>query len=286
MTHQHTIRNMVDISGRGLFLGQPVTVTFKPAPIDHGVVLYRVDGALGDRPHQIPAGVHNVAHWARRTVLGVGDFAVETCEHVLSAVAGLGIDNLRIDVAGPEMPMIDGSALAFVTALESVGLQDQGGIRRCFTITSGVTVGDDHAWIEASPGDENALTISYDLDYGLGVAIRPQIANYEFDVSDYASSIAPARTYVLESELQALQEDGLCLHLTPNELLVIGGRGPLAGKEYRFSDELARHKVLDIIGDLQLLGRPVRGRIRAYRSGHALNQELVRELASRLAANA
>ena len=282
--NQWTLRGEATIDGPGLFLGRPATVTFKPAPLDHGVALYRTDLVTDGQPARIPALVENVAYRARRTVLGSGAAAVETCEHVLSAAAGLGIDNLRVEVTGPELPMTDGSALPFVEALESAGLQEQDRPRRFLRIREPITVGTGEIWIQAMPSDDDVLSVSYDLDYGPNTPIRPHVATYELVAGSYVASIAPARTFVLESELLALQRDGLCRHLTPRELLVIGPDGPLGGLDYRFPDELARHKVLDIIGDLVLLGRPVVGRIRAYRSGHALNQALVREL-GRVVAN-
>ena len=281
--NQRTLRGVATIDGLGLFTGEPVTVSFMPAPLDHGVVLYRMDIVTDGEPVPIPALVRNVAYHARRTVLGSGAASVETCEHVLSAAAGLGIDNLRIEVSGPEMPMTDGSALPFVRTLESAGLQEQDGPRRFLRISEPLTVGNDEITIQAMPSDDDVLRVSYDLDYGPTVALRPQIVTHELAGSSYVAGIAPARTFVLERELKSLQGDGLCRHLTPRELLVVGPDGLLAGRDYRFPDEPARHKVLDIIGDLVLLGRPLKGRIHAYRSGHALNQALVRELYRTLA---
>lgn len=282
-TNQRTLHAEATIDGRGLFTGRPATVAFKPAPVDHGVVLYRMDSLAGGEPARIPARVEHVVHSARRTALRSGEAAIETCEHMLSAIAGLGVDNLRIEVSGPEVPMADGSALAFVRILESAGLQEQDGPRRVLTITKPLTVGTDEIMIQAMPSDDDVLSVSYDLDYGPTAPIPQQIVTYELGSASYVADIAPARTFVLEHELQSLQREGLCGHLTPRELLVIGPNGPLAGRDYRFPDEPARHKVLDVIGDLLLLGRPLRGRIRAYRSGHALNQALVRELARTLA---
>ena len=277
-TNQRTLRGEAGIDGYGLFTGRPVTVSFKPAPVDHGIVLYRTDIAADGHPARIPAIVQNVAYHARRTVLRSGDASVETCEHVLSAIAGLGIDNVRVEVMGPEMPMADGSALPFVRTLESAGLEEQDGLRRSLRITKPVAVANDRGRIDASPIEGDSLIVSYDLDYGPNVAFRPQIVTHSLHYAGYVSSIAAARTFVLDHEFQALQRDGLCTHLTPHELLVIGPDGPLGGMDYRFPNEHARHKVLDVIGDLVLLGRPLWGRIRAHRSGHALNQALVREL--------
>jgi UDP-3-O-acyl N-acetylglucosamine deacetylase len=281
--NQQTVRREATIGGRGLFTGHPVTVSFLPAPLDHGVVLYRMDTVSDGQPAPIPALVKNVAYRVRRTVLGSGGATVETCEHVLSAAAGLGIDNLRIEVWGPEMPMMDGSALPFVEALRSAGLQDQDGPRRFLRIAEPLTVGNDQVMVQALPTDDEVLSVSYDLDYGPIPPISPQVVTHELAPGSYVANIAPARTFVLEAELRAMQRDGMCRHLTPSELLVIGRDGPLGAMEYRYPDELARHKVLDVIGDLALLGRPLIGWIRAYRSGHALNQARVREVYRTLA---
>ena len=280
MTHEgkRTIGGDAELEGRGLFTGAHVRLRLRPAPPDHGLVLYRMDLTVDQRPLPIPVRGENVIYSQRRTMLKHGPASVETCEHVLGAVGALGIDNLRIEVWGPEMPITDGSALPFVIALRGAGIQQQEGERRApRTLPKPLTVGT-YPRIDVAPVEGQSLRVSYDLDYGPGSPIRPQCVDYELDAETFETAIAPARTYVLEEELVALQRDGLCLHLSPAELLVIGPDGPLGGKTYRFPDELARHKVLDIIGDLMLLRRPLAGHVRAYRSGHALNHALVREV--------
>jgi UDP-3-O-acyl N-acetylglucosamine deacetylase len=274
---QQTIGGDAELEGRGLFTGAHVRLRLRPAPTDHGLALHRMDLAADQGPQPIAVCGENVVYRQRRTMLRDGEASVETCEHVLSAVAALGIDNLRIEVWGPEMPMADGSALPFVVALQDAGIRQQEGERRPRTRLKPLTVGTDPR-IDVEPVEGRSLRVSYDLDYGPGSPIRAQCFSYELDAETFASAVAPARTFVLEEELAALQRQGWCRHLTPAELLVIGPHGPLGGMEYRFPDELARHKVLDIIGDLALLGRPLAGRIRAYRSGHALNHALVREV--------
>lgn len=272
---QQTIDGDAELEGRGLFTGAHVRLRLRPAPSDHGLVLYRMDLAADQGPQPIAVRSQNVIYRQRRTMLRQGAASVETCEHVLSAVTALGIDNLRIEVWGPEMPMADGSALPFVVALQDAGIRQQAGDRRTRMCLQPLTVGSEPR-IDVGPAEGRCLSVSYDLDYGPASPIRAQCFSYELDAETFASAVAPARTYVLEHELAALQRQGLCRHLTPDELLVIGPHGPLGGMEYRFPDEPARHKVLDIIGDLALLGRPLAGRVRAYRSGHALNQVLVR----------
>ena len=233
---------------------------------------------------RIAALVHNVTRRARRTTLRNGEVSIETCEHCLSALAGLAIDNAVVEVAGPEMPAGDGSARPFVDALLTAGIDEQDQPRHVLTLTQPITIEEGDAMIAALPADHPGMQVIYDLDYGENGPVPPQVHAFSLANGNYARQIAPARTYVLESEAEALQKAGLGKHLTPKEILVIGNDGPLGGNALRFDDELVRHKVLDLIGDLALVGAAIRGRIVAYRSGHALNHRLARQLSRMLAA--
>lgn len=277
---QRTLAGPVSIQGRGLFSGESVTLTLAPAPADHGIVLVRSD--LEPNPGAwIPAIARNVVHRRRRTALRSGPAAVETCEHLLSALAAMGVDNVRAEVSAQEMPMGDGSALPFVDAIEAAGLAELQASRQApFVLDRVVRLGDASAWIEASPSDDGTLTVSYSLDYGPGAPLNPQAFTYAVAEDSYSTEVAPARTFVVDGELEVLQAAGLCRHLSPAELMVVGNAGPRGGMAYRFVAEPARHKVLDIIGDLALLGAPMIVNVHGYRSGHALNQALVRRLAA------
>ena len=281
---QKTIRDEVSFEGVGLFMGRPATVRFRPAPVNHGVVFYRTDVTEGDAPVRIPALIQNVTKRARRTTLRNGDASIETCEHVLSAVAGLHLDNLIIEVNGPELPMGDGSSQPFVDVLAGAGLVEQDQPRLTYEIAEPITIEDGEAMIAALPADRPGMQVIYDLDYGSDGPVPPQVHAFNLLNGNYKGQIAPARTYVLEEEAKALQASGLGKHLTPRDLLVIGKEGPIGGNALRFDDELVRHKVLDLIGDLALLGCPIRGRIVAYRSGHSLNHRLARKLSQLVAA--
>jgi UDP-3-O-[3-hydroxymyristoyl] N-acetylglucosamine deacetylase/3-hydroxyacyl-[acyl-carrier-protein] dehydratase len=272
--YQHTIAKSVTVSGPGLFTGTPATVTFRAAPENHGVVFIRTD--LGNKP--VPALVHYVLKRSRRTTLRNGEASVETCEHCLSAAAGLGIDNLIAEISGPELPALDGSSLPYVQAFKEAGLVAGTAPRRRFVVTEPVIVKHDDALVAAVPSDEPLMQVLYDLNYGRHPVIGRQLAVFDFNTGDYERDIAPARTFVLESEVKALRDAGLGLHLTPMDVVVIGDQGPIGGNTFRFPDESARHKVLDLIGDLSLLGAPIQGRIIAHKSGHWLNQALVRRL--------
>ncbi len=278
MEQQQTIAGTATISGRGLFSGAPVTVTFKPAPANHGIVFVRKDA---NNTH-IPALVQNVVPRARRTSLRNGDVTVDTCEHCLSAVAGLRIDNLVIEVEGPELPGLDGSARPYFDVLEQAGLVSCDAPRFRMVVRQPVVVRQDSAMVAAVPSSEPEMQVLYELDYGRSSPIGRQLHAFDFTNGDYAHEIAPARTFVLEEEARMLRELGEGTHLTENDVLVIGCNGPLGSNPMRFEDEPVRHKIVDLIGDLYLLGAPIQGRIIAYKSGHALNHSLVRQLMRQL----
>ncbi len=274
MERQHTIANPVSLEGRGLFLGEQARLTFKPAPENHGIVFVRTD--LDNA--RIPALVSRVVKRARRTALRQDDATIDTCEHCLSAVAGHRIDNLVIEVSGPEVPALDGSAKPFYDAIESAGTREGNATRKRLVIREPVVVRQGDAVVAATPSDDPEVQLVYELDYANIQPIGRQLRVFDFEHGDYARDIAPSRTFVLEHEARLLRQEGLGSHLTEDEVLVIGERGPLGSNTFRFDDEPVRHKLLDLIGDLYLLGAPIQGRIVAYKSGHALNHLLVRKL--------
>jgi UDP-3-O-[3-hydroxymyristoyl] N-acetylglucosamine deacetylase/3-hydroxyacyl-[acyl-carrier-protein] dehydratase len=270
-TRQHTLAGPVTVSGKGLLLGEDATITIQPAPPDHGIVFERTDVSP---PVQIPALVHNIASRARRTTLALSNTSIETIEHCMSALAGLRIDNALIKVAGPEMPCGDGSAAPFADPIVEVGVVEQDAPRRVFRITEPILVEDGDAMIAAMPSQEDELRVIYDLDYGSNShRIKRQIQTYASGNGDYRRDLAPARTYSLKEEAQALWDRGMCRHLTPHDVLVIGDDGPI-DNEYRYDDEPVRHKIVDLLGDLYLVGCEVHGRLLAYKSGHELNRRL------------
>jgi len=274
---QKSIAGEVSVSGRGLFTSTPATLTFKPAPVGHGIVFVRTDLS---RPVRIPALVQHVTKRSRRTAIKSGADAVETIEHCMSAVAGLGIDNLEIAVSGPEVPGMDGSSLPFVEALVKAGIVEQPAERQFLTITAPLEVHDGGATIIAAPPTAEEFQIFYDLDYGTIEPIKQQLFAYELD-GRYSSEIAPARTFVTKAEAEMLRSRGLGTHLRAGDVLVLDTTGPI-DTEYRFPNECVRHKVLDLIGDMYLLGCPIRGKIVAHKSGHSLNHALVRRLTQML----
>jgi UDP-3-O-[3-hydroxymyristoyl] N-acetylglucosamine deacetylase/3-hydroxyacyl-[acyl-carrier-protein] dehydratase len=274
MDLQQTIQQPATLQGRGLFHGEHARLTFKPAPPNHGVLFVRMDaGAV-----TIPAQVEHVVKRARRTTLKSGDISIDTCEHCLSALAGLGIDNVRVEIEGPEVPAVDGSARPFLDALLEAGIEQSEEARHRLVVREPVMVRQNDAMACAMPSDDAAPQLVYELDYGEAGPLGRQLQVFDFASGDYAEQIAPSRTFVLEEEAKRLRTHGIGTHLAAEDVLVIGQDGPIGDNTLRFADEPVRHKMLDLIGDLYLLGSPIQGRITAYKSGHALNHKLVREL--------
>ncbi len=280
MKNQRTISREVEFEGRGLFTGEPVTMRVRPGEPHSGIWFVRTDQSP---PIRIAARVENVSKRARRTSLRNGTVDIETVEHCLGACAGLGLDNLQIELNAHEVPAMDGSSLPFVQQLRAGGISEQDAVREAFVVSEVVRVTEGDAELIALPPLDprsQILEISYDLDYGSEGPIGRQMYRAAITPESFEANIAPARTFVLEREAEELRAAGLGAHLTYDDLLVIGKDGPIENR-YRFPDECVRHKILDLVGDLALLGRPIIGRVYARKSGHSLNHELVQALQSR-----
>jgi len=271
---QRTIAAEGSLSGKGLFGGKEAKVVFRPAPPDSGVVFVRADLP---EPVRIAAVAGNLAERSRRTTVVRGSAAIETVEHCLAAVNALGIDNLIIEVAGPEMPGIDSSSAPYSRLLGKLSLVEQQARRRELVITEPAAIAAGDASIYALPCSEDGLNITYDLDYGPHTGVGRQIFSCRITPETFDKNLAPARTFLLEAEAKQFQARGIGTHLGPRDLLVINSEGPIKNS-FRFANECVRHKIVDLLGDLMLVGRAVCGRIVAYKSGHVLNQRLVRTL--------
>lgn len=276
--YQRTLARPAEVAGRGLLTGASVRLRFRPAPPDTGVVLVRTD--LRSRP-PIPAVIDQVSGVQRRTTLGHAPAQVMLVEHVLAALAGLRIDNCYLELNGPEPPGLDGSAMKFVQVLQGAGLVIQPARREIWRVTAPVRVAQPGATLTLHPATGNELKVSYILDYGPQAPIPRQIYTTVITPETFANKLAGCRTFLLEAEALELRRQGLGLQLTTADLLVFGSAGPI-GNRLRSADEPARHKVLDVVGDLALLGHDLRGHVVAYRSGHALNIELVCVLAHQM----
>jgi UDP-3-O-acyl N-acetylglucosamine deacetylase len=271
---QRTLAASASIEGVGFITGARVHVRFLPAPADTGIIFHRID-----RPQApaIPARVESVIGTDRRTTLGSGAGGITLVEHLLAALAGLRIDNCAVELDGPEPPGLDGSAEGFVAALTAAGVVLQSGRRAICTPEKPVVVSAGSATIGLHPATETGLRASYFLDYGAFAMIPRQTYTVDVLPGEFVQEVSPCRTFVTEEEAEELRARGIGKHLSPADLVVFGRRGPIQNR-LRYADEPARHKVLDMIGDLALCGFDLAGHVVAYRSGHALNVELARRL--------
>ena len=279
--HQRTLAKPVEVRGVGFITGARARLRFAPAPADTGLAFVRAD--LPGRP-AIAARPDRVTGTARRTTLGPPETGVTLVEHVLAALAGLRIDNCRIELDAAEPPGLDGSAWGFVEALTAAGAVLQPARRAVCAVTEPVVASHDGATIAlhpAAPADGLALRASYILYYGPRAAIARQSLSLVVTPESFARELAGSRTFLLEAEAHALRQQGIGTHLTADQLLVFGSNGPIHNT-LRYADEPARHKVLDLIGDLALCGFDLAGHLVAYRSGHALNVTLARALVAQL----
>lgn len=280
LTTQRTIERPAVVRGFGYLSGQDVEVEFRPADAGSGLRFVRSD--LPGRP-EVPARLVSRVDAERRTVLAVGSARVEMVEHVLAALAGLGVDNCEIRVSAAELPCGDGSALAFVEALDAAGLVELDAPRSVLTVAKQLRVGDESAWLEAVPTITGGLSLEYHLDYGVESFIGCQSISLEVTEEIFRAELAPCRTFLLRSEADALLASGVGRRVTPENLLVIEPAG-LLQNALRFEDECARHKAVDLLGDLALIGMGVVGHVVAYRSGHRLNAALGQALLNQAAA--
>lgn len=274
---QNTIAHPVAVCGHGFWSGESVQVEFRPAQAGSGIYFVREDLDPGTR---IPAYVGYRLEIPRRSNLERNGIRVEMVEHILAALAGLQIDNCEIAVDAAEMPGCDGSSIAFIQALDSVGIQQQRQIAPQLEVTEPVRIESGESWIEAHPSIDQRFHVEFQLDYPNDPIIGFQSVALDVTPTSFRQELASCRTFVLEREADALIRQGLGQHVTPNDLLLFGKYGPVDNR-LRFDNECARHKALDLVGDLALSGFEIVGRIRAYRSGHQLNAALARELVSR-----
>ena len=273
---QRTLANPAELVGVGLVTGTPARVRLRPAPADAGVAFVRTDrkGSVA-----IPARAESVSDTARRTTLGRGEDSVTLVEHLLAALAGMRVDNCLIEIDGPEVPGLDGSAAGFAKAIAGAGVVTQPARKAVVSVSTATTVCDRGATITVHPATDESLRISYVLDYGLGAPIPRQSVSFDVTPETFARDLADCRTFLLESEALAMKEQGIGQTVEWSDVLVFGPRGVI-GNRLRHADEPARHKVLDLIGDLALSGCDLAGHVVAYRSGHALNVDLSGRLAA------
>ncbi|MFH0738391.1 MAG: bifunctional UDP-3-O-[3-hydroxymyristoyl] N-acetylglucosamine deacetylase/3-hydroxyacyl-ACP dehydratase [Candidatus Omnitrophota bacterium] len=274
MANQRTIAEEVSLSGTGLHTAGKVSLKFKPAEVDTGINFIRTD--IASRPI-IKASIDSLLSQGqgRRTSIGKDDISITTVEHLMATLYGLRIDNLYIEIDNKEIPGLDGSSLNFVQSLEQAGIKEQERPRQYYNIRDTIFVEDDGASIVALPSSE--FKISYTLSYAHPL-LKAQFLEINLDTADFRKELAGARTFCLEQEADDLKKQGLGQGANYENTLVVGKNGVIKNK-LRYEDEFIRHKILDLIGDMYLMGQPIKGHIIALKSGHALNIKLLRRIA-------
>ncbi len=270
--NQRTVAKRVSCTGVGLHSGKPVTLTLAPAPADAGITFVRMDLGV-----EIPARHDLVVDTKLSTSIAVGQARVSTIEHVMSALVGMGIDACRVEVDGPEIPILDGSSAPFVALLREAGVKEHKVGRRFVMITAPVEVRDGDKLARLEPSD--AFSVAFTADFK-----HPLITDQGFSVTvnerTFEREVARARTFCFKKDVELMQSVGLALGGSLENAIVIDDFSIMNPEGLRYPDEFARHKVLDAIGDLALLGRPLLGALTAVKSGHALNQALVKRVLS------
>ncbi len=274
MIRQRTLKNVIRATGVGLHTGKKVLLTLRPAAVDTGIVFRRID--LDGCP-EIPAHPTHVGDTSMSTTLVYKDVRVSTVEHLLSAMAGLGIDNAYVDISAAEVPIMDGSAGPFVFLLQSAGIEEQNAAKRFIRIKSPIEVVDGDKWVRFEPFDGFKVTFNIDFDHP-AFRERAQTATVDFSTTSFVKEVSRARTFGFMRDLEQLQARDLALGGSMENAIVVDDYRILNEDGLRYDDEFVKHKVLDAIGDLYLLGHSLIGAFSGHKSGHALNNRLLREL--------
>ena len=274
MVGQRTLRNSLRASGVGLHNGQKVLMTVHPAPPDSGIVFRRTD--LPGSP-EVPARAANVGETTMGTTLIQGEARVATVEHLLSACAGLGIDNAIIEVNAAEVPIMDGSAGPFVFLLQSAGVEEQSVPKRFVRVLKKVRIEDGDKWAQFAPHEGFRVGFSIEFDHPAFRSASNEVA-IDFATQSYVQEVSRARTFGFTSDVETLRSRGLALGGTLDNAIVMDEFRVLNTDGLRYADEFVKHKVLDAVGDLYLTGHPILGAFTAYKSGHGLNNQLLRAL--------
>jgi len=274
MLRQRTLKSLVTASGIGLHTGRKVRITLRPAPVDTGIVFRRTDLPS---PVSIPARADFVGETRLASVLVRGETKVHTIEHLMSAFAGLGVDNAYVDLDAPELPIMDGSAGPFVLLIQQAGLEQQAAPKRFLRVLKRVEVVDGDKWVRLDPYDGYRLSFSISFDHPV-IERTTQSVSIDFAETSFLKEIARARTFGFTHDVEALREDGLALGGGLDNAVMLDEFRVLNAEGLRYADEFIRHKLLDANGDLYLLGKPLLAAFSAHKSGHALNNRLLRAL--------
>ncbi len=280
MISQRSLKNTIRAMGVGLHTGEKVFLTLKPAPVNTGIVFRRVDL---DPVVEIPARSQNVGDTTLSTTLIKDGVRVSTIEHLLSAMAGLGIDNAIVEVSAAEVPIMDGSAGSFVFLLQSAGILEQDAPKKFLRIKQKVTVTEGDKWVSLEPFE--GFKVTFTLDYAHPVLKNSiQEATLDFSSSSYVKEVSRARTFGFLSEYEWLRANNLALGGSLNNAIVIDDFRIMNEDGLRYEDELVKHKILDAIGDLYLLGTGLIGAFKGFKSGHTLNNKLLQTLLAKQSA--
>ena len=276
MIHQRTLKNVIRATGVGLHTGEKVYLTLRPAAVNTGIVFRRVDL---DPVVELKADPNQVGDTRLSTALKEGDVSVSTIEHLMSALAGLGIDNVYVEITSPELPIMDGSAAPFVFLVQSAGVVEQTAPKKFIRVKKALKISDGDKWAQFEPFEGFKVSFAIDFDHPI-FAKSPQQATVDFSTTSFVKEVSRARTFGFMHEVEALREAGLALGASQDNAIAMDSYSILNDDGLRYEDEFVKHKILDAIGDLYLLGHQLVGYFSAYKSGHALNNKLLRALIS------
>ena len=274
MLNQRTLKNSIRATGVGLHTGKKILMTLRPAQPDTGIVFRRTDL---DQSPDIQAHAKNVGDTMMGTTLQSGDVKISTVEHLLSALAGLGIDNALVEVSAGEVPIMDGSAGPFVFLLQSAGIEEQRAPKRFIRILESLQVDDGDKWARFDPYDGFKVNFEIEFDHPT-FKKHSQVASMDFSTTSFLREVSRARTFGFMRDLESLRARNLALGGNMDNAIVLDDYRVLNEDGLRYEDEFVKHKILDAIGDLYLLGHSLIGEFSGYKSGHALNNKLLRAL--------
>jgi UDP-3-O-[3-hydroxymyristoyl] N-acetylglucosamine deacetylase len=274
MIRQRTLKNVISATGIGLHTGDKVYMTLRPAVADTGIVFRRVDLP---QAADIKADPYAVGDTRLASCLEKDGAVVGTVEHLMSALAGLGVDNLFVDLSAPEVPIMDGSAGPFVFLLQSAGIEEQNAAKRFIRILKTVEVRQGDKWVRLDPYNGFKIDLGIEFDHPVFERSRQNVS-FDFSSTSYVKEVSRARTFGFMQDVEAMRSQGLAMGGSLDNAIVMDEYRILNSDGLRYDDEFVKHKALDAIGDLYLLGHPIIGAFSGYKSGHALNNQLLRAL--------
>ncbi len=274
MLKQRTLSNVIRATGVGLHTGQKVFLTLKPAPVDTGIVFFRVDL---DTPVEIKATPESVTETVMSTTIESNGVKISTVEHLMSAFAGMGVDNAYVELSTHEVPIMDGSAAPFVFLLQSAGIAEQNKAKKFIRIKKPLEVRDGDKWVKLEPFDGFKVDFTIDFEHPV-LKNSGQHATIDFSTTSFIKEVSRARTFGFMDDLENLRKAGLAQGGSFDNAIVMDSFNILNDDGLRYRDEFVKHKILDAVGDLYLLGYPLIGAFSAHKSGHALNNQILRQL--------